>query len=86
MNSKEFSPAGIIAAMHVAGNGTEDAPTAGALRNKYPMAGYNGNELLREFERQQAKQKKKKGVMLKDGVLGSGGLPLVPKGKVSFGK
>jgi hypothetical protein len=83
LNSKEFSPAGIIAAMHVVSNGTEEAPTTGALLHKYPRAGYNGNELLRDFQRLQAKKKKKTGVV-KDEGLGSGGLPLVPKGKVSF--
>lgn len=83
LNNKSFSPAAIIAAMHV---GEEGVPETANAPYKLPMAGYDGNELLRAFERVQAKLKKKHAILDKKPGSGVSGLPLVTKGKVSFGK
>lgn len=87
LNNTEFSPATIIAAMHV----SEDGAAARAENTKpykIPMAGYDGNFILQDMERMLAKMKKKKSpaAMSKDKGSGSGGLPRVVKGKVSFKK
>ena len=86
LNSKDFSPAEIVAALHVGGEGAAER-AKDAEPYKHQMAGYQGNDILRELQRMQAKLVKKRPKQEDDsGGGGSGGLPRVVKGKVSFGK
>jgi hypothetical protein len=87
LNNTNFSPAGIIAAMHVG----EDGAAARAENTepyKIPMAGYDGNFILRDLERMLAKMKKTKSPAATaiDKGSGSGGLPRLVKGKIAFKK
>lgn len=59
LNDKSFSPAELIAAMPIGEEGAEEQE-ADVLPFKNPLAGYQGNEIIRELKRMQAKQAKKK--------------------------
>ena len=85
LNTTEFSPAGIIAAMHVGEDGAA-ARDKNTEPYKIPMSGYDGNFILHDLERMLAKTKKKKIPAIKDKGSGSGGLPRLVKGKISFKK
>lgn len=56
LNDKSFSPAELIAALHIGEDGAEPQDS-GALP-KHPLFGYKGNELLRDFKRAQSKAEK----------------------------
>ena len=82
LNDKEFFPAAIVAALH-APEVEEQKERKESESMKLPLAGYEGEDILREMERLKLKESKKK----RDKGGGNGGMTnLSAGGKVFFGR
>lgn len=67
LNDKNFYPAAIVAALH-APDGADGSENVDTGSYRLPLPGYNGAEILRELERLQLKESKKKRIKHKGAV------------------